>query len=62
MKKQGRSVRWIVTGAPDSHNADSVKYYRLLRSLRRQLRLTREVVFLCERFADGVKDEEKKDE
>jgi len=56
IKKQGRSVRWIVTGAPDSHNADSVKYYRLLKSLRKQLRLSREVVLLCERFDDGVKD------
>lgn len=58
IKKQGKSVRWLVTGAPDAHNADSIKYYRLLRSLRRQLKLTREVVFLCERFSDGVNDED----
>jgi glycosyltransferase involved in cell wall biosynthesis len=58
LKKQGKSVRWIVSGAPDVHNLDSVKYYRMLIALRRQLRVQREVIFLCDRFQDGVTNDD----
>ena len=54
LKAQGSSVRWIITGAPDAHNPSSMKYYRMLRSLRRQLKVTREVIFLGERFPKPV--------
>lgn len=49
LRDSGKSVRWIVTGAPDPHNADSMKYYKLLLNLRKKLDLQKEVVFLCER-------------
>ena len=56
LKDQGKSVRWIITGAPDPHNAASMKYYRMLRSLRRQLHVTKEVVFLSDAFGKPVAD------
>jgi glycosyltransferase involved in cell wall biosynthesis len=52
LKKRGKSVRWLITGAPDPHNPESMKYYRMLISLRRKLKIHNEVVFLSERF-DG---------
>jgi glycosyltransferase involved in cell wall biosynthesis len=52
IKRQGKSVRWFITGAPDPHNADSMEYYGQLVSLRRKRRLENEVTFLFERF-DG---------
>ena len=54
LKKQGFSVRWLVTGAPDAHNMESMKYYRMLVSLRRRLRVQKEVVFLCDRLPGGI--------
>jgi len=54
IKKQGRSIKWILTGAPDAHNPDSIKYYHMLCALRRRLKLTKDVIFLCDRFSDGV--------
>ncbi len=54
LKEQGKSVRWIITGAPDPHNPDSMKYYRMLRSLRSQLKVTKEVVFLFDKFEKPV--------
>lgn len=58
LKKQGKSVRWIVTGAADPHNVDSMRYYRMLNAMRRRLRVAKEVIFLCDRFHDPVSDED----
>ena len=54
LKAKGKSVRWIITGAPDPHNPDSMKYYRMLRSLRTQLKVQKEVVFLFDKFDKPV--------
>ena len=54
LKKRGKSVRWLITGAPDSHNPESMKYYRMLLSLRRKLKIQDEVVFLSERFEERI--------
>jgi len=54
-KAQGKSVRWMITGAPDPHNADSVRYYAELLALRQNLGLEAEVVFLCERFEKSIR-------
>jgi len=54
LKKRGKSVRWLITGAPDAHNPESIKYFRLLQTLRRKLRIQKEVIFLCERFEERV--------
>ena len=54
LKAQGKSVRWIITGAPDPHNPDSMKYYKMLRSLRTQLKVQKEVVFLFDKFDKPV--------
>jgi mannosylglucosylglycerate synthase len=58
LKRRGRSVRWLITGAPDPHNQESMKYYRMLTSLRRRLKVQKEVVFLCERFKTRVSHED----
>ena len=54
LKAQGLSVRWIITGAPDPHNPDSMKYYDELRALRRKYGLDRTVIFMCERQSERV--------
>ncbi|OVE74863.1 hypothetical protein BVX97_06290 [bacterium E08(2017)] len=56
LKKYGNSVRWIITGAPDPHNPESMKYFRLLKKLRVRLKVQKEVVFLCERFDHPVEN------
>ncbi|MBT3191352.1 MAG: glycosyltransferase family 4 protein [Verrucomicrobia bacterium] len=58
LKKRGKSVRWMITGAPDAHNPESMKYYRMLVSLRRKLNVQKEVVFLSERFEDSISHED----
>jgi glycosyltransferase involved in cell wall biosynthesis len=58
MKKLGKSVRWMITGAPDPHNADAVEYYRKLTSLRSRLKIRKEVMFLSERLDSRVSDED----
>lgn len=58
LKRRGKSVRWLITGAPDPHNPESMKYYKMLTSLRRRLKVQKEVIFLCERFKTGVSQED----
>ncbi len=58
LKKRGKSVRWLITGAPDAHNPESMKYYRMLVSLRRKLKVQKEVIFLSERFSDSISHED----
>lgn len=57
-KKLGKSVRWMITGAPDPHNTDAMEYYRKLLALRSRLGVKREVIFLCERLKERVSDED----
>ena len=54
----GKSVRWIVTGAADPHNADSARYFKMLTSMRRSLRVQKEVIFLGERVEGRVSDDD----
>lgn len=54
LKKRGKSVRWLITGAPDAHNPESLKYYRMLQTLRRKLKIQDEVIFLSERFSERI--------
>ncbi|OVE73742.1 hypothetical protein BVX94_02965 [bacterium B17] len=56
LKKMGKSVRWIITGAPDPHNPESMKYYRMLKGMRKKLGLQKEVIFLCDRFDKEVRN------
>jgi len=58
LKKRGRSVRWLITGAPDPHNPSSMKYYRMLATLRRRLAIQDEVILLCDRFEDRISNED----
>jgi glycosyltransferase involved in cell wall biosynthesis len=54
LKKRGKSVRWLITGAPDAHNPESLKYYKMLLTLRRKLKIQDEVIFLSERFNERI--------
>ena len=58
LKKRGKSVRWLITGAPDAHNPESMKYYRMLVSLRRKLKVQKEVIFLSDRFEESISHED----
>jgi len=49
-KKLGSTL--IITGPPDPHNVDSMRYYRLLRDLRNKSRTKKKVIFLYE---EGIK-------
>ncbi len=42
----------IITGPPDPHNIDSMRYYRSLKNLRDKSRMKRKVIFLYE---EGIK-------
>ncbi|MBA7640750.1 D-inositol-3-phosphate glycosyltransferase [subsurface metagenome] len=42
----------IITGPPDPHNIDSMRYYRSLKDLRNKSRMKRKVIFLYE---EGIK-------
>jgi glycosyltransferase involved in cell wall biosynthesis len=42
----------IITGPPDPHNSDSLRYYRSLKNLRARFRLKKKVIFLYE---EGIK-------
>lgn len=58
LKKTGKSIRWLITGAPDPHNADAMKYFDKLANLRKNLGVEKEVVFLCERIKDRISNED----
>ncbi|MBN2302089.1 MAG: hypothetical protein JXN60_06175, partial [Lentisphaerae bacterium] len=58
LKKKEKTARWIVTGAPDPHNADAMAYFRKLTGLRRDLRLRKEVIFMCERNHERVSNDD----
>ncbi|MFW6151354.1 MAG: glycosyltransferase, partial [Verrucomicrobiota bacterium] len=58
LKKKGMSLRWLITGAPDPHNADAMKYFTRLTALRKDLDVEDEVVFLCERIKDRISNED----
>ncbi len=58
LKKAGRSIRWLITGAPDPHNADAIEYFDKLTSLRKNLGVEEEVVFLCERIKDRISNKD----
>ena len=58
LKRKGTSVRWLITGAPDVHNPETMKYYRELQDQRRRLGILNEVIFLGERFNGKVSNEE----
>lgn len=53
-REMGKSVRWMITGAPDPHNPDSLRYFDELVQLRSSMDLEGEVIFLCRRFGDYV--------
>jgi len=58
LKKRGVSLRWLITGAPDVYNPETMKYYRELQDQRRRLGILNEVIFLGERFNGRVSNEE----
>ena len=58
LKNKGKSIRWMITGAPDPHNTDVMAYFKKLVSLRRKLGVRKEVIFLCERLDQRVDDDD----
>lgn len=58
LKRFGKSVRWMITGAPDTHNSDSYVYYEELVALRKKMRVEKDVIFLWEHFKEGVSNED----
>ena len=43
-----RKAALIITGPPDPHNIDSMRYYRSLKNLRNKSRMKKKVIFLYE--------------
>ncbi|MBL7116106.1 MAG: glycosyltransferase family 4 protein [Kiritimatiellae bacterium] len=58
LKKFGKSVCWMITGAPDPHNEDSLAYFDELLALRKKLRLEKNVIFLCKKFNRRISDDD----
>ena len=54
LKRFGKTVRWMITGAPDTHNDDSMAYFDELVALRKKLRVEKDVRFLWRAFDNGV--------
>lgn len=48
LRSEGCDATYIITGAPDPHQADGVAYHRELKSLVNELELVRHVLFLGE--------------
>ncbi|MDP6524154.1 MAG: glycosyltransferase family 4 protein [Kiritimatiellia bacterium] len=58
LKRFGKTVRWMITGAPDTHNTDAYMYYEELIALRKKMRVEKDVIFLWEHFKSGVSNED----
>ncbi len=58
LKKKGIHISWMITGAPDPHNADAMEYFRKLTNLRRKLGVKKEVMFLCEEINGAISFED----
>jgi glycosyltransferase involved in cell wall biosynthesis len=56
MKMAGKNCCCIVTGAPDSHNPDAMKYHESLLKLRADLGIADEFIFLNALFAVTNRD------
>jgi mannosylglucosylglycerate synthase len=48
MRARGAAVRYLITGAPDPHQADGLAYHRELCALAKALRVEEQVTFLGE--------------
>ena len=56
MKRMGVDVRYLITGAYDSHEQRDVKYYRRLKEIAEDLNIAGEVIFIAEyRTKNGKK-------
>lgn len=56
MKRMGIDVRYLITGAYDSHEQKDVKYYRRLKEIAEDLNIAGEVIFIAEyRTKNGKK-------
>jgi glycosyltransferase involved in cell wall biosynthesis len=55
IKRLRKKVTLLMTGAPDPHNPSAVRYFFDIRALVRRRRLTKEVIFLNERFGVGFR-------
>jgi glycosyltransferase involved in cell wall biosynthesis len=57
-KLLGKNVRWLITGAPDPHNANSIVYFKKLLKIRRVLDVENEVIFLSKKFKGHVQNKD----
>jgi len=54
LKKMNVEIRYLITGAYDTHEAKNVAYYRKLRNMAKDLNINNEVIFIAEyRLSDG---------
>lgn len=60
LKRKDVSVRWLISGAPDPHNADSVDYYKALIQQRDHLQLQSDVIFLSELAGERISNKDIK--
>lgn len=58
LKKRGMPIKWLITGAPDPHNADAMEYFSRLTGMRERLDVEKEVIFLCERIDGRISNED----
>mgnify|MGYP006289171899 CR=1 FL=1 len=54
LKRRRRSVRWFITGPPDTHNPESAAYFDKMLDMRKRLKVEKEVVLLCRKFEGKV--------
>jgi len=56
IRRRGKSVALLMTGAPDPHNPSAVAYSRKIRALIRKRRLSKEIFFVNERLRVGFRE------
>ncbi len=58
IKEQGKTIKWLISGAPDPHNSEALKYFKHLKKLIKKYDLKKDVVFLSEKYDRDLSDRE----
>lgn len=47
---KGRSIKWMISGAPDPHNIKAVEYFNTIKELIKNNDLDKNIIFLSEKY------------
>ena len=58
LKAKGKTVKWLISGAPDPHNKATIAYYEKLKDLIKQYGLEKDIVFLSGKYERRLSDKD----